>query len=263
MKTIPIYQIDAFTNELFKGNPAAVCPLDTWVSEELMQSIAAENNLSETAFYVQKGDVFEIRWFTPTNEVSLCGHATLAAAYVEFFVNNNKAEVLRFVNLKKQILSVSLQKDLIELGFPSDEVQQIELSIDMQKAFDVAPIEAYKASEDMVLVFENEQQIQNIQPNLSVITQLNCRGIIATAKGENIDVVCRFFAPKYGINEDPVTGSAHTVLVPFWSKRLGKTKIVSKQLSKRTGILFCEFDGDSVKMSGHAKLYLKGEIYLG
>jgi len=262
MKKIELYQVDAFTDALFKGNPAAVCPLDSWLSEELMQNIALENNLSETAFYVQKGDVFEIRWFTPTHEIDLCGHATIATAFVEFFIKKNTSQFLKFVNTKKQNLEVSLKGELLELDFPIEQVKAISLKEELKEPFNHQPLEAYVTNEDedVVLVFENASQIQNLIPNFNLLTKLDYRGILVTAKGDDTDIVCRFFAPNYGINEDPVTGYAHTILIPFWSKRLNTTKITSQQLSKRTGMLFCELHGERVKIAGKAKLYLKGEI---
>jgi len=262
MKKIELYQVDAFTDALFKGNPAAVCPLDSWISEELMQNIALENNLSETAFYVKQGDVFEIRWFTPTDEVDLCGHATLATAFVEFFIKKNSNKTLQFINTKKQHLEVSLKNDFIELDFPIEKVEEIELSTGLKELFNYQPLEVYKtvADEFVVLVFENEKQIQTLIPNIELLKKLDYKGVLVTAIGNTTDIVCRFFTPKFGIDEDPVTGYAHTILVPFWSKRLNRTKITSEQLSKRTGQLFCEFTGERVKMAGKAKLYLKGEI---
>jgi len=216
MKELKIYQVDAFTNTVFKGNPAAVCPLTEWISETTMQSIANENNLSETAFFVKKEGFYEIRWFTPIAEVDLCGHATLASAFVLFLMENIPNDKIIF-KAKKHTLSVTKNENIMTLDFPSDTHTKIEITDDLIKPFNYKPIEAYKGSSDILLIFSREEEIQNLKPNLLDITKINTRAIIASAKGENCDFVSRFFAPKYGIDEDPVTGSAHTTLIPYWS----------------------------------------------
>ncbi len=263
MDTLEIYQIDAFTNELFKGNPAAVCPLDEWIDETIMQNIAAENNLSETAFYVKKDNHYEIRWFTPLVEIPLCGHATLATAFVEFNIKNNSNKTLYFKTIDNLKLSVEKKGDLIELDFPTDTVEEIPLEKEFDSLFKHQPVKALKGKYDLILVFENEKQIETLTPDFHKISLIdNYRGIIATSLGNTTDIVCRFFAPNAGIDEDPVTGSAHTSLIPYWSKELGKNTIVSQQISKRTGVLYCQHENNRVKISGEAKLYLKGEIYI-
>lgn len=257
-----IYQVDAFTEKLFSGNPAAVCPLDKWTSEEIMQNIASENNLAETAFYVKNNDTFEIRWFTPTVEVDLCGHATLATSYVIFNYENYSNDIINFISPKSGKLSVQKQNDLLTLNFPTDEINRVSLSDDILKCFDVKPTEAYKGRTDLLLVFENEDMIKNIRPDFESILKLDARGVIVTAKGSQSDFVSRFFGPQCGINEDPVTGSAHTSLTPYWAKRLNKNELTAVQLSKRQGFLKCRYLNDRIAISGKCKLYLLGEIFL-
>jgi len=259
MKTIEFYQIDTFTDELFKGNPAGVCPLDEWIDESIMQSIAYENNLSETAFYVKSGKTFEIRWFTATTEVDLCGHATLASAFVEFNIKKNTDEKIIF-NSKSGELSVSKAKNLLSLNFPMDKYTKIDLCTELTAPFKIKPIEAYKGGSDIMLVFENEEDIKDMLPSLEKIKNIKARGVTVTAKGGISDFVSRFFGPQSGINEDPVTGSIHTYLTPYWSKILQKTSMTAFQLSQRGGILNCKQNKDRVQISGNAILYLKGEI---
>ncbi len=258
---IPIYQIDAFTNELFKGNSAAVCPLNEWTQDEVMQNIAAENNLAETAFFVKKENDYELRWFTPTGEIDLCGHATLASAFVIFTYLENDREEIRF-HTKSGILKVTKDDGLLTLIFPSREgVICGEVPELLIKALGKHPKEVYK-SRDYLAVFESEQDILDLAPNMEELKKLDGVGVIVTAKGNEVDFVSRFFAPKIGINEDPVTGSAHCTLVPYWKKVLGKSDFVALQLSERGGKLYCEDLGDMVKMSGEAVAYLEGYINL-
>lgn len=261
MNIIEFYQIDAFTNRVFKGNPAGVCPLKEWIDEKTMQAIAFENNLSETAFYVKANDKFEIRWFTPTTEVDLCGHATLATAFVEFEIKKNKQTEITFYS-RSGDLKVSKHNDLLTLNFPIVKFYKIDLSSDLIESFDIKPTEAYKAGNHILLVFDNEESIIEMTPSLDNISQINARGVTVTAKGNSCDFVSRFFGPQSGIDEDPVTGSTHTYLTPFWSERLKKDNLQAKQLSKRGGVLHCELNGERVKISGNATLYLKGEIVL-
>ncbi|AXT19772.1 PhzF family phenazine biosynthesis isomerase [Flavobacteriaceae bacterium AU392] len=256
-----IYQIDAFTDKVFSGNPAAVCPLKEWLSDKLLQRIAMENNLAETAFYVKQGDQYQIRWFTPKVEVNLCGHATLAAAYVLFNLENYKEGLINFYSTRSGKLTVTKKNDYLTLNFPTDTIENIDLSKDLTSGFDIAPIQALKGKTDFVLVFENENQVKHLKPDLKHISTLNGRGLIATAKGDNVDFVSRFFAPQSGIDEDPVTGSAHTTLTPYWANKLGKTELSAIQLSERKGYLQCNLLGDRVEICGQAKLYLIGEIY--
>ena len=261
MNTIPFYQVDTFTNDLFKGNPAGVCPLSDWLPDEKMQAIAMENNLSETAFYVKEGDDFYIRWFTPTVEVDLCGHATLATAFVEFFILGNTNNELRFTS-KSGNLFVMKKGDQLELDFPKDNLEEIELTESLITPFQTKPIAAFKGKSDVLLLFGSSSEIENMTPDLHAIKTIDTRGVIVTAKGDDVDFVSRFFAPQAGIDEDPVTGSAHTTLTPFWSPKLVKNNLSAKQLSQRGGELACELVGDRVKIAGAARLYLKGEICL-
>ena len=257
-----IYQVDAFTSEVFSGNPAAICPLDKWLSDDVMQKIAMENNLAETAFYVKQGDKYEIRWFTPAVEVDLCGHATLATAYILFNYEGHKEDAIHFYSPRSGELSVSKNGELLTLNFPSDEFKEIALTDEITNGFDLKPIAAYKGKTDYFLVFEKEEQIVNIKPNLKEISKLRGRGVIISAKGNNVDFVSRFFAPQSGIDEDPVTGSAHTTLTPYWSARLNKKELSAIQLSARKGYLSCKYLGDRVEISGECKLYMAGEIYI-
>jgi PhzF family phenazine biosynthesis protein len=257
-----IYQIDAFTDKVFSGNPAAVCPLETWLPDETLQQIAMENNLAETAFYVkQPGNEFHIRWFTPAVEVDLCGHATLATAYVLFKYEKYEGQKIVF-NSRSGKLSVEKENDLLTLDFPADTLTEVALSPDLCEGFNYKPLQAFKGKTDYMLVFENEEQIKTIQVDFLKIAQLKVRGIIVTAKGNEVDFVSRFFAPQSGINEDPVTGSAHTSLTPYWARQLNKNELSAIQLSDRKGYLTCKNLGERIKISGKAKTFLIGEIYL-
>jgi PhzF family phenazine biosynthesis protein len=264
MKTIKLYQVDAFTDKLFSGNPAAVCMIDTWLNDDLMQSIANENNLAETAFVVPNGNDFEIRWFTPIVEVDLCGHATLAAAYVIFNLLNYSNSIIKFYSARSGFLLVEKQNDLLVLDFPADELEALneEQNIVIEKCIGTKPLEGYKGKTDYVAVIENETLLKNLRPSFEEISKLNARGLIVTAKGDNADFVSRFFAPQSGINEDPVTGSAHTSLISLWSNKLGKNKMIALQLSKRGGLLVCELKDSRCMIGGKARLYLTGEISL-
>ena len=257
-----IYQIDAFTKNVFSGNPAAVCPLEEWISDEIMQKIAAENNLAETAFYVKKDDEYEIRWFTPTVEVDLCGHATLASAFVLFNYENHNDNRITFFSPRSGNLTVTKDGELLSLNFPTDTLEPIILNNEILDSFDIKPQLAFKGKTDYMLVFNTEEEILNLKPNFDKISKLKVRGVIATAKGNNSDFVSRFFGPQSGVNEDPVTGSAHTTLIPYWSKELHKTKLTAIQLSERKGFLDCELLGDRVRISGHAKCYLIGNLFI-
>ncbi len=257
---LKIYQVDAFTDSVFSGNPAAVCPLDQWLDGSLMQKIAMENNLAETAFYVKSGNEYQIRWFTPTVEVDLCGHATLAAAFVLFNYENHTEAEIRFLSPRSGELIVTQNGDFLTLNFPTDTLESVELTSELTSGFNIMPIEAYKGKTDFMLVFENEQQVKALIPKMKQVEKIVARGIIVTAPGEEVDFVSRFFAPQSGINEDPVTGSAHTTLTPFWAKRLVKNELSAIQLSSRKGYLNCKFMDERVEISGQAQLYLKGEI---
>lgn len=254
-----IYQVDAFTNEIFKGNPAAVIPLKNWISEDLMQLIAEENNLSETVFFVKNNHQFEIRWYTPTCEIDLCGHATLAAAHIIFTELNYTEKTIEFTS-KSGVLTVKKVEDWYTLNFPSEEIEEIETPTILIEVLNVPIIKTFKGKWKIIALLENQETVKNLQPNFSKLTELEYSGIIVTAKGTTVDFVSRFFAPKIGINEDPVTGSAHTLLIPFWTKRLNCNKMQAIQLSKRTGFLKCEYLGQRVEMSGQAITYLKGKL---
>lgn len=256
-----LYQVDAFTEEVFGGNPAAVLLLDQWPDAQLMQSIASENNLAETAFVVPEGDDFRIRWFTPTTEVDLCGHATLAAAFVMFSEHGLNKNIIRF-NSKSGMLSVKYNNGWLTLDFPVDELIPVEVSSLMKKCIDASIVEAYQGRSDLMLVLDHENHVIESDPDLVTVLKLDKRGLIITAPGTEVDFVSRFFAPQVGINEDPVTGSAHTTLIPYWSRRLGKAELIARQVSSRGGFLKCKMQGERVLISGKAVLYLKGEIMI-
>ena len=264
MTKIKLYVVDAFTHRLFAGNPAAVCVLDTPIEDELMQSIAYENNLSETAFIVPSGNDFEIRWFTPTVEVDLCGHATLASAFVLFEVLLYPKATIRFHTQRSGWLSVEKRGDKLFLDFPVDELDLCteEQSAILEKCIGIKPIESYRGKYDYIAVIDHETTLQTLQPDLSEISRLNARGLIVTAKGDRVDFVSRFFAPQTGVDEDPVTGSAHTSLIPLWSKKLCKNQLIARQLSRRGGELLCELNRERCLIGGQARLYLTGEINL-
>ena len=253
------FVVDAFADTLFQGNPAGVCLLDTWLKDHLMQQIAAENALSETAFVVKQDGYYDLRWFTPTTEVDLCGHATLASAFVVTQFLDPGISSMDF-HTKSGLLSVTKSDDLFELDFPARKPQKIQVTPQMEQALGVPILEAHKAR-DTLLLLESEEQVKDLQPDFNLIANLpDCFAVIATAKGENVDFVSRFFAPGAGVPEDPVTGSAHSTLIPFWAQRLHKEDMIAKQLSKRGGTLFCKNQGDRVKISGRAVLYLQGEL---
>jgi PhzF family phenazine biosynthesis protein len=260
--TQKLYQVDAFASELFAGNPAAVCPLTAWLDDRLMQRIAMENNLAETTFFVNRGAHFEIRWFTPMLEVDLCGHATLAAAFVLFNQEGFAGDKIQFQSHRSGPLAVTREGDQLVLDFPADPVKQIEIPPSAESCFGKVPLEVYRGKTDCLFVFGSEKEIRELNPDLSQIAKLKARGVIVTAKGDTVDFVSRFFAPQSGIDEDPVTGSAHTTLTPFWSSRLNKKKLTARQLSKRGGQLVCEHKGDRVMIAGSCCLYLSGEIKL-
>ncbi len=262
MKEIDIYQVDAFTDKLFGGNPAAVCILNEWPEDSLLQSIGAENNLAETAFIVERNDYFEIRWFTPTIEVELCGHATLAAAYVLFNQVNYRKDEIVFETQEKLTLRVSKSGDLLILDFPADEYSPCDVLPEIVNGIGVIPLETYKSRLFYMAVLASEEDVSGICPDLNSILQLKGAGLIISAPGKNVDFVSRFFAPQSGINEDPVTGSAHTLLTPYWSRRLKKKNLIAKQISKRGGVLYCTDEGSRVLIGGKARLYLTGKVFI-
>lgn len=257
---IPIYQVDAFTNERFKGNPAAVCPLDNWLPAAVMQNIAAENNLAETAFVVAADENFEIRWFTPTVEVDLCGHATLASAYVLFNELGFSGDQINFISHRSGPLSVTKNGSILALNFPVDSLTELPLKPEVAIGLSQTPRAVFKGKTDYLFVYDSEAEILALQPDFVALKAHAVRGIIVTAPGETTDFVSRFFGPACGVNEDPVTGSAHTTLTPYWASILGKTELTARQLSQRTGDLTCNLMGDRVEIAGEAVLYLRGEI---
>lgn len=267
---IPLYQVDAFAERPFTGNPAAVCPLNEWLPDETLQAIAAENNLSETAFFVPLADYdgpdndspdFQLRWFTPTTEVDLCGHATLASAYVLFQLLGFSGAAIRF-DTRSGTLTVTRGTHGLKMDFPALAVTAVNIPEQvLGGALGAIPREAWQGS-NLLLVYESQRQIEELSPDFRVLARLPYRGIIATAPGDQCDFVSRFFAPACGIDEDPVTGSAHCVLTPFWAERLGKKILSAAQLSPRGGVLTCELAGDRILLTGNAVCYLKGNILL-
>ncbi len=260
MQTLPIYQVDAFTDKLFGGNPAAVCPLEEWLNDDIMQKLAAENNLSETAFFVKQDEGFYVRWFTPEYEIDLCGHATLASAFVIFNHLNYPSDTILF-DCKSGRLEVKKKDHLLELNFPSRMPVSCDAPVDLLKGINIIPNEILK-SRDYFLVYNSEDEIDQFVPDFAYLNKVDTIGIIVTAPSKNHDFVSRFFVPNSVIGEDPATGSAHSTLIPYWSKRLGKTALTAKQSSPRKAFFYCEDKQDRVTMAGNAVLYLKGEYYL-
>ena len=262
MLTIPIYQVDAFSDKLFGGNPAAICPLKEWLPAPQMQKIAAENNLAETAFFIPQGKDFELRWFTPESEVDLCGHATLATAHVLFTQLNFEGDTIHFHTLKAGTLTVSRKDDLYTLDFPSRAPQSCDVPGGLIEALGgKKPVEILR-SRDYFIVYETEADVLALEPNFAALSRIESLGFVVTAPGDNSDFVSRFFAPSAGIDEDPVTGSSHCNLIPYWADRLGKFRLHAFQVSARRGELWCEHKGDRVLMSGKAVTYLIGAIFL-
>lgn len=252
------YQVDAFTYKVFSGNPAAVVPLENWLDDNILQNIALENNLSETAFFVNEKEGYRIRWFTPTSEVDLCGHATLASSFVLFNILNYEKNVIKF-NSRSGELLVEKNDDLISLNFPARNPQKIEAPEYLLDALTKTPNEIL-FDKSIICVFDNEETVRNLKPKINDFLKVKTHGVIITAPGNKVDFVSRFFAPDVGIDEDPVTGYAHTLLIPYWAKRLYKNKLHALQVSKRGGELFCEHLANKVKISGKAVLYLDGDI---
>lgn len=261
MNKLSIFQVDAFTDQVFSGNPAAVCILENWLSDHIMQKIASENNLAETAFVVKEDSHYLIRWFTPTIEVDLCGHATLASAFVLRYFFDKKADLFEFYSQRSGKLFVYFKDDIFTLDFPADELQEIECPSFFYSIFDVEILKCLKGKTDYLLIFKNQDAVFSANPNFNDLAKINCRGVMISAPGEKVDFVSRFFAPQSGVDEDPVTGSAHTSLTPYWSKILGKKIMNAQQISKRGGDLTVEDCGDRIKISGKAVLYLEGTIY--
>lgn len=254
-----IYQVDAFTDHVFKGNPASIVPLKEWPEKDVMQQIAIENNLSETAFFVEEEDgSFRIRWFTPETEVNLCGHATLASAHVLFRHLGFSGKKIVFQSNSGE-LTVEQHNDCYWMNFPSRPPQRIPIPKLLPEAIGMVPI--YTGSNiDLLVLLQDEESVKNLKPDLIILKKMEVRGVIFTAPGSDVDFVSRFFAPSVGVPEDPVTGSAHTLLTPFWSKKLNKKELKARQISKRGGDLHCVQKGDRVEIGGKAVTYLTGSI---
>jgi len=255
---LEIYYVDAFSNNIFGGNPAAVI-FTNLSDDDLMQNIAAENNLSETAFINISENENTIRWFSPTKEVDLCGHATLASAFVYFNYINTEKDTIEFKS-NGGTLIVNKKDNILELDFPKDTFIKTNHEDVVCDAIGLKPTETYKGQINLMAVYENEEEILNLQPDFKKVIDLTGQGLIVTAPGLHHDFVSRYFCPKYGINEDPVTGSAHTTLIPYWSDKLGSKKLLAKQVSTRGGELFCENKDERVLIGGNAVLYMKGNI---
>lgn len=254
------YVVDAFTDKVFGGNPAAVCVMDKWLDDETMLKITMENNLSETAFAVKEGENYKLRWFTPGGEIDLCGHATLATAYiVTKFVEPSLKEV-RFETLSG-ILTVNKNDGLLEMNFPAYELKKVEVTDDMIEAIGVRPVEAWMAR-DLLCILENEEDVRSMNPDMEKVKKLDGLLLHVTAKGKDFDCVSRSFAPKLNVPEDPVCGSGHCHIVPFWANKIGKNNIIAYQASKRGGTLYCKVEGNRIKMSGKAALYSTSDINL-
>jgi PhzF family phenazine biosynthesis protein len=260
---LPIYQVDAFTDKVFGGNPAAVIPLEDWIDEGLMQNIALENNLSETAYLVKTGEGYHIRWFTPGFEIDLCGHATLASAYIIKNFLEPHVQEINFTTQKAGPLKTTVKDGVYTLDFPSRMPVECDVLEGLLESVGVTTPVEVRRSRDYFVVLPNEEAVRNVEPNYALMEKLDTVGVIVTARGHEADVVSRCFYPGAGIPEDPVTGSAHCNIVPYWSAKLGKTKLFCKQLSPRGGELDCELDGDRVLMSGQCVLFLQGEITIG
>lgn len=255
---LPIYQVDAFSARIFAGNPAAVMPLETWLPDATLQAIAAENNLSETAFFVREGTGWRLRWFTPRSEVDLCGHATLATAHVMRAKLGLWSGRIAF-ETRSGTLIVSEAGDKLVLDFPAQPASPVEAPAGLAAALGVTPREVLQ-NIDLVCVLDTAQQVRALAPDIAVLARIDVRGVIVTAAGDDCDFVSRFFAPRAGIDEDPVTGSAHCKLIPYWSRRLGKTQLFARQVSARGGELWCEHRGERVTMAGQAVLFLEGVV---
>lgn len=253
------YIVDAFADTVFMGNPAAVCILDKWISNELMQNIAIENNLSETAFAVRQNNVYHIRWFTPGGEVDLCGHATLATAYVIFNFYEKKHREIHFKTADNVNLTVKRKNDLYEMEFPAYNLEKLSITQEIINALGIEPKEVY-ISRDLLCVLDNENDVMNLKPDLEKINSLNGLLLHVTAKGLEYDCVSRSFAPKLNIPEDPICGSGHCHIIPYWSKILQKNDIITYQASKRTGILYCKMNNDKVIIAGKATLFSESKI---
>ena len=255
---LPYYQVDAFTARIFGGNPAGVCPMKNWPADEILQSIAAENNQAETAFFMPMGDDYHLRWFTPLIEMDLCGHATLASAHVLFSELGYAKPSVRF-HTKSGWLTATKRGDIIELDFPSRRPEPCPAPDDLLRGLGHPPREVLK-SRDFVAVYNSQAEVAALNPDMALLMRLDCLGIIATARGDDSDFVSRFFAPKAGIPEDPVTGSSHSSLIPFWAERLKKKEMFARQISRRGGELYCRHLGERVAIGGRAVIYSRAEL---
>ena len=256
---LELFQVDSFTNKIFEGNPAGVI-FSEFLSNEVMQQIALENNLSETAFVTKEGNNFKIKWFSPLMEIDLCGHATLAAAHIYFTEINRDADSITFISSKNGSLEVTRKNNYLYLNFPVDQYAPISIDDDLINMLGETPIEAFKGRDDIMCIFKDEATIYNIEPNKDLLKLFPVRGLIVSAKSLDYDFVSRCFFPVTGVDEDPVTGSAHTTLTPYWSKQLGKNSLLAKQVSSRGGELKCVLEGDRVIIGGEAVTYLNGFI---
>jgi PhzF family phenazine biosynthesis protein len=260
---IPIYQVDAFSDGPFSGNPAAVCPLTGWLSDELMQSVAAENNLSETAFYIPSGPDFHIRWFTPTVEVDLCGHATLAASFVIFRSLPAETRSIRLFSRSGWLTVSRDEEDRLTLDFPDDPVEPVEiLPAGLSDGLGAPILEVVRGRFDLLVRLSNAAAVVGLKPNIRLLAGIPVRGIIVTAPGEDCDFVSRFFGPACGVDEDPVTGSAHCTLTNYWANQTGRMVFAARQCSPRGGLLSCELTGDRVLITGKCNLFLAGHIFI-
>ena len=257
---IPVYQVDAFASRVFTGNPAAVCPLDKWLPDEQMQAIAAENNLAETAFFVKNGEGYHLRWFTPTVEVDLCGHATLASGFVIMNPLTPSAKSVQFSTQSGKLV-VTRDGDLLSLDFPTRVPLECQVHPELVMAMG-GEAQTVLAAREYLVVYVTEDEVRSLTPDMNILAKVDRFAVIATAPGKDVDFISRFFAPKQGIPEDPVTGSAHCTLIPYWSKRLGKKKLHAYQASPRGGELWCEDRGDRVIIRGKAIQFLEGTICL-
>ena len=258
---LDVYYVDAFTDKLFSGNPAAVIFSDI-NDTNLMQSIAAENNLSETAFINKKSGAYNIRWFAPSCEIDLCGHATLASAFVYFNFIEPSANNIRFLSLKNGFLDVNKKNNLLYLDFPKDKLAHVDNNLQIVNALKIEPLEIYKGRDDYLVILESEKDVANLNPDFLMFKHIDARGLIVSSTSKNYDFISRCFFPTTGVDEDPVTGSAHTTLIPYWSKKLNKKHLHAMQISKRGGELKCSDNGSRVSIGGNAVLYLRGKIFI-
>ena len=257
---IPMWQVDAFATKVFAGNPAAVCLLDAWLEDGVLQAIAAENNLSETAFLMPRGGEIELRWFAPAKEVALCGHATLAAAKVLFDLRGWKEETIRFRTRQCGVLTVAKRGEWFEMDFPALPATPVQTPAGLAAALGAEPRQVLASTDDWLAVLDDEATVRELKPDFAALKNFNCRCVVPTARGDEVDFTSRAFAPRYGIPEDPVTGSAHCALAPYWAGVLGKDELRAFQVSARGGEVRCRVAGDRVMLAGHAVVYLEGAI---